>query len=37
MGKSSKKGCFLLKRPVKSKGLGQDSTWTDDNSINNYF
>jgi hypothetical protein len=37
MGKSSKKGSFLLKCPVKSEGSRQDSTWTDHNSLNNYF
>jgi hypothetical protein len=37
MGKSSEKGCFLLKCLVKSEGPRQDSKWTDDNSVNNYF
>jgi hypothetical protein len=37
MGKSSKKGSFLLKCSVKSEGHRQDSTLTDNNSVNNYF
>jgi hypothetical protein len=30
MGKSSKKGCFLLNCLVKYEGPRQDSNWTDD-------
>jgi hypothetical protein len=37
MGKSSKKGSFLLKCTVKSEGPGQDSIWTDHNSVNIFF
>ena len=37
MGKSSKKGCFLLNCLVKYEGPRQDSNWTDDNLVNNYF